>query len=82
MKLISFIKGKYEKLNQSTQETILFLLNYIFNAIPISLFIYIIMSLSMNHSILRFFSTYLCTTIFLVYFEHYFVWIRSELSKK
>jgi len=76
------IKKRYDNLNDSVKESVLFILNYILNAIPISLFIYLLMSLKLNHNTLRFLGTYVCTTIFLVYFEHYYVWIRSDWNKK
>jgi heme/copper-type cytochrome/quinol oxidase subunit 4 len=82
MNLIKSLMVWYDNLSSSKKETILFILNYIFNAIPISLFVYLVMSLWMDYSTLRFLSTYICTTIFLVYFEHYYVWIRSEWNKK
>jgi uncharacterized membrane-anchored protein YitT (DUF2179 family) len=82
MKLFKSVKAWYEKKDSSSQENILFIFNYVLNSIPISIFIYLLMSLKLNHGMFRFLGTYTCTVIFLVYFEHYYVWIRSEWNKK
>ena len=79
--LYKLVKKKYDNLDTSIKENILFFFNYFINSVPISIFIYIVMSLRMEHNFIRLILTYICVLIFLIYFEYYYVWLRKDWNK-
>lgn len=72
------LRKKYDRLPKEDRENIVFILNYMLNSVPISVFVYLVMSLWIHHGVLRFLGTYICIIIFSIYFEHYYIWIRSK----
>lgn len=70
------IKKWYDNLSQSKQEIIISLLNSVFNALPLSILIYLVMGLWYPYTLIRYIFTYICIAIFLPYFEHYYKWLR------
>lgn len=75
-KVFKHLKKKWDTLNKQKKERILFILNYCLNAIPLSFFVYILMSLWFPQGYFRFVGTYVCISVFLIYFEYYYVWLR------
>lgn len=72
------IRRRYDNLPKETKENIVFILNYSLNSVFISVFVYLVMSLWLKQSFIRFIGTYICVVIFSIYFEHYYVWLRSK----
>jgi len=72
------LKKWYDRLKKPQKERIIFFLNYFINSFPITILVYIVMSLWFGHSLLRCVSTYLSVLVFLIYFEYYYVWLRSK----
>lgn len=55
-----------------------FVETYLFSGLMMGIFCYIIMSIWMSQSIIRFISTFIATTIGLVYIEHYWYWFKVK----
>ena len=60
------------------QQVILTTLNYMLHAFFISIFVCCIFSFFIELTKNRLFWIYICTLIFLWYFEYYYKWLRSD----
>jgi len=78
MKFWKDLKKWYDNLSSDKQESIVSFFNYLLNGLPVSLFVYIVMSLWLSQSLIRYFCTYVAVTIFLFYFEYYWVFLRRQ----
>ena len=72
------IKKWFDNLSKPTKEKIFFIFNYFINAIPLSILFFIVMGLWLVFSVPRYILTYICMVIFLIYFEHYYVWLKEN----
>jgi hypothetical protein len=82
MHFYKYLKKKWDNLDKGKKDKFLFLLNYILNGIPLSVMIYFITSIWLSHSWYRVIGTYISVTVFLIYFEHYYVWLKTDWDTK
>lgn len=69
--------SKWENTPLPTRVGIMVFLNHGLTAIPISIFFYLIMTLFLDHSFVRWLGTMLCCWIFTMIYEHYFLWHKG-----
>lgn len=81
-KILIRVKQRWDNIEEENKKKIIYFANYGFNAIPLSFLIYWLVSPFFTNSFRRFFITYLCTSIFMFYYEYYYKWHKEGWQEK